>query len=53
MDDYSYATFEADGWFRYDGLHRPGFPTVLRDVLRRFSYTGFPHTMATRTVSSG
>jgi hypothetical protein len=23
-------------------LHRPGFPTLLRDVLHRFGYTGFP-----------
>jgi hypothetical protein len=25
-----------------DGLHRLGFSTLLRDVLHRFSYTGFP-----------
>jgi hypothetical protein len=31
-----------DGWFRCDGLHHPRFPTLLRDVLHRFSYTGFP-----------
>jgi hypothetical protein len=42
MDDYPYATLEADGWFRCDGLHRPGFPTLLRDVLHSFSYTGLP-----------
>jgi hypothetical protein len=42
MDDYSYATLGADGWCRCDGLHRPGFPTLLRDVLHHFSYTGFP-----------
>jgi hypothetical protein len=42
MDDYPYATLGADGWFRCDGLHRPGFPTLLRDVLHRFSYMGFP-----------
>jgi hypothetical protein len=42
MDDYPYATLRADGWFRYDGLHRPGFPTLLRDVLHRVGYTGFP-----------
>jgi hypothetical protein len=41
MDDYPYATLEANGWFRCDGLHRPGFPTLLRDVLHRFGYTGF------------
>jgi hypothetical protein len=40
MDDYPYATFGADGWFRCDGLHRPGFPTLLQDVLHRFGYTG-------------
>jgi predicted transcriptional regulator len=42
MDDYPYATLGADGWFRCDGLHRPGFSTLLRDVLHRFGYTGFP-----------
>jgi hypothetical protein len=42
MDDYPYATLGADGWFRCDGLHRPGSPTLLRDVLHRFGYTGFP-----------
>ena len=42
MDDYPYASLGADGWFRCDGLHRPGFPTLLRDVLHRFGYTGFP-----------
>jgi NADPH-dependent ferric siderophore reductase len=42
MDDYPYATLRADGWFRCDRLHRPGFPTLLQDVLHRFGYTGFP-----------
>jgi hypothetical protein len=42
MDDYPYATLGADGWFHCDGLHRPGFPTLLRDVLHRFSYMGIP-----------
>jgi hypothetical protein len=42
MDDYPYATLGADGWFCCDGLHRPGFPTLLRDVLHRFGYTGLP-----------
>jgi hypothetical protein len=42
MDDYRYATLGVDGWFRCDGLHRPRFPTLLRDVLHRFGYTGFP-----------
>jgi hypothetical protein len=42
MDDYPYATLGADGWFHCDGLHRPGFPTLLRDVLHSFGYTGFP-----------
>jgi hypothetical protein len=42
MDDYPYATLGADGWFRCDGLHRPRFPTLLRDVLHRFDYTGLP-----------
>jgi hypothetical protein len=42
MDDYPYPTLGADGWFRCDGLHLPGFPTLLRDVLHRFGYTGIP-----------
>jgi hypothetical protein len=42
MDDYSYATLGADGWFGCDGLHRPRFPTLLRGVLHRFSYVGIP-----------
>jgi hypothetical protein len=42
MDDYPYATLRADGWFRCDGLHRLGFPTLLQDVLHRFGYTGIP-----------
>jgi hypothetical protein len=42
MDDYPYATLGADGWFRCDGMHSPGFPTLLRDVLHRFGYTGLP-----------
>jgi hypothetical protein len=42
MDDYPYATLGANGWFRCDKLHRPAFPTLLRDVLHRFGYTGYP-----------
>jgi hypothetical protein len=42
MDNYPYATLGADGWFRCDGLHRPGFPTLLQDVLHRFGYTMLP-----------
>jgi hypothetical protein len=42
MDDYPYVTLGADGWFRCDGLHHHGFPTLLRDVLHRFGYTGLP-----------
>jgi hypothetical protein len=42
MNDYPYATHGANGWFRCDGLHCPGFPTLLRDVLHRFGYTGTP-----------
>jgi hypothetical protein len=42
MDDYPYATLGADGWFCCDRLHRPVFPTLLRDVLHHFGYTGFP-----------
>jgi hypothetical protein len=42
MDGYPYASLGADGWFRCDGLHRPGFTTLLQDVLHRFGYTGLP-----------
>jgi hypothetical protein len=42
MDDYPYATLGADGWFCCDGLHRPRFPTRLRDMLHRFTYMGLP-----------
>jgi hypothetical protein len=42
MDDYPYATLGADGWFHCDGLHRSRFPTLLRDVLHRFGYMGYP-----------
>jgi hypothetical protein len=42
MNDYPYATLGADRWLRCDGLHRPGFPTFLWDVLHRFGYTGTP-----------
>jgi hypothetical protein len=40
MDDYPYATLGADGLLRCDELHHPSFPTLLRDVLHRFSHTG-------------
>jgi hypothetical protein len=42
MDDYPYATLGANRWLCCDGLHRPGFPTLFRDVLDRFSHTGTP-----------
>jgi hypothetical protein len=42
MDDYPYATLGADVWFHCDGLHRPGFPTLLLDMLHLFAYTGLP-----------
>jgi hypothetical protein len=42
MDDYPYATLEADRWLRYDGLHRPGFSTLFRDVLHRFDHKRIP-----------
>jgi hypothetical protein len=42
MNDYPYATLRADGCFRCDELHRPGFPTLLQDVLHRFGYMGLP-----------
>jgi hypothetical protein len=42
MDDYPYATLEADGWLRCDRLHCPGFLTLLRHVLHRFGHTGTP-----------
>jgi hypothetical protein len=42
MDDYPYTILRADRWFRCDELHRPGFPTLLWDVLHHFSYTELP-----------
>jgi hypothetical protein len=42
MEDYPYATLGADGWFRCDRLHHPGFPTLIRDMLHRFGYTWIP-----------
>jgi hypothetical protein len=42
MDDYPYATLEADRWLCCDGLHRLGFPTLFRNVLHRFGHTGTP-----------
>jgi hypothetical protein len=42
MDDYPYTTLGVDRWFRCDGLHRPGFPTLLQGVLHRFGYMGTP-----------
>jgi cell division protein FtsB len=42
MDDYPYATLRSDGWLRCDGLHRPDFPTLLRDVLHYFTHTRTP-----------
>jgi hypothetical protein len=42
MDDYPYATLGTNGWFCCDGLHRLGFPTLLRDLLHRFGCTGIP-----------
>jgi hypothetical protein len=42
MDDYPYATHGANGWFHCDGLHHPGFPTLLRDVVHYFGYIWIP-----------
>jgi hypothetical protein len=42
MDDYPCATLEVDGWYRCNGLHHPGFMTLLWDVLLRFDYTRTP-----------
>jgi hypothetical protein len=42
MDDYPYATLGANGWLRYDRLHRLGFPTLLRDVLHHFGFLRTP-----------
>jgi hypothetical protein len=53
IDDYPYAILGANGWFRCDGLHRPGFPTLLRDVLHALATRVFPRTVAVHTVSSG
>jgi hypothetical protein len=52
MDDYPYDTLGADDWLRCDGLHHPGFLTLLRDVLRHFGHTGTPVYHGARTVSS-
>jgi hypothetical protein len=53
MDDYPYVIIGADEWFRCHGLHRPGFPTLLRDALHHFGYIGTPRTVAAYTISSG
>jgi hypothetical protein len=53
MDVYPYVTLGADGWFRYDGLHRPSFPTLLRTCCTDLVTRGFPRTMVALTVSSG
>jgi hypothetical protein len=42
MDNYPYATLGADGWFHCDRLHRPGFSTLLQDMLHCFGYIGIP-----------
>jgi hypothetical protein len=42
MDDYPHAIIGAGGWFCCDGLYRPGFPTLLWDMLHYFGYTGTP-----------
>jgi hypothetical protein len=42
MDDYPYITLGANGWLRCEGLHRPGFLTLFRDVLHHFGHTGTP-----------
>jgi hypothetical protein len=42
MDDYPYATLRADGCLCRDGLHRPGFLTLLWDELHRFGHTETP-----------
>jgi hypothetical protein len=31
-----------DGWLHCDGLHRPGFTTLLWDVLHHFDYKEWP-----------
>jgi hypothetical protein len=42
MNDYPYTTIGSNRWFRCDGLHLPGFPTLLWNVLHHFGYTGLP-----------
>jgi hypothetical protein len=42
MDDYPYAVLGANGWLRCDGLHHPYFPTLIRDTLHYFGFTGTP-----------
>jgi hypothetical protein len=53
MDDYPYATIGADGWFRCDGLHRPGFPPCFRTCCTASATRVFPRTVAVHTISSG
>jgi hypothetical protein len=55
MDDNPYATLGADGWLRCDGLHRLGFPTLIRDVIHRFGHMGTPayHGRPYREFRSG
>jgi hypothetical protein len=33
-----YFSLVFDRWYRCNRLHRPSFPTLLRDVLHRFGY---------------
>jgi hypothetical protein len=42
MDDYPYVILRADGRLCCDRLHHPSFPTLIRDVLHRFSHTETP-----------
>jgi hypothetical protein len=40
MDNYPHFTLAEDGRIVSMGQHRPGFPQVLNDALRRLSYNG-------------
>jgi hypothetical protein len=42
MDAYHYCRIGPDGSLTTDGLHRPGFPRLLWDVLQRFGYVEKP-----------
>jgi hypothetical protein len=42
MDAYPCCHVGPDGLLTTDGLHRPGFPRLLWDVMQRFGYVEKP-----------